>query len=244
MMTIPDYEPLIRQVSKLLTNEEKANLLIWVAEIEQIRAKETSDSKEELRIIKRSEEDHELYMKTALFDIIVQRKLKKPAVKRYAGQQKITGEKVEPYKTRAGIITVFQKAWVIGNPKDAVSYYLNKRGRKSKYGRFVGFVYTEIPAISSVQPVTIYTVKEPAIEKRKAIRRSNRKHRIRRSDYNAHLKHNTLSDFADPDFVPKTPKERGREYDVRMARRMRADPDYEIIDEEYKKLLKEIEEEE
>ena len=234
---------LIRRVSKLLTNEEKYKLMIWVGEIELIRAKGNPQSKSDEKIIKRSEAEHRLAINTKLFDIIVQKELKKPAIKRYEGQQDLMGEYAEkPYKTRPGIITVFQKAAVIGNPKSAVNYYLNFRGRKTKYGEFVGFVYTEIPVIPTVQPVTVYFVKESAIEKRKAIRRSNRRHKVRRSDYEAHLKNNTLVDFADPDFVPKTPRERGREYDIRMAKRMRDDPDYEIIDEEYKKLLEEDEE--
>lgn len=237
------YGSLIRHVSGLLTNEEKAKLLLWVAEIEQIRSKTDSDRKEELRIIRRSQEDHELYLKSVLLDIVFQRDLEKTVKTYHEGQVTLSGKTREAYKMRTGIVTVFQKAMVIGRPKDAVSYYLNKRGRKNKYGKFVGFIYTEIPVIPSVQPVTIYTVKEPSIERRKAVRRSNRRHGIKRSDYEAHLQHNTLVHFSDPDFTPKTPKERGREYDIRVAKRMRDDPDYEIQDEAYNKLLEDIEDE-
>ena len=216
-------ENLIHKVSKLLTNEEKFKLLLWVGEIELIRAKKESHLKEEKRVIKRSETDHQLFINTTLFDIIVQRELKKPSIKRYEGQQTLTGE-IEPYRVRPGIITVFQKAMVIGNPKDAISYYLNKRGRKFKYGEFVGFIYTEIPVIPAVQNVTRYLVKEPDIERRKKLRRALRKQGVKRYIYDKYLKHNTLIKFNDPNFKPKTPKQRADARDRKLAKRMKKDP--------------------
>lgn len=119
----------------------------------------------------------------------------KGSQQRYEKQSTLTGEKIPTYKGKPGIVGVFTKAWVIGPPRDIISYYLNKRGRRTKYGEFKGFIYTEIPDIDTKQLMTQYNQTTEAIRERNKIREWRRKHGISKTLYEKHLKHNTLTDF-------------------------------------------------
>jgi hypothetical protein len=135
-----------------------------------------------------------------LLQLIDERELSKNPqfTQHYEPQVSLTGEKKPAYKTRQGIITMFKKAMVFGPPADIISYYLNKRGRRNKYGTFLGFVIAEIPAQyrAMVKPVTVYTEKDPGIEGRKAHKANLRKHKISIPTWLHKLEGNTLMDFA------------------------------------------------
>lgn len=151
---------------------------------------------------------------------------------RYKKQRTLTEGKTPSHKTRGAVVTIFSKAWVLGAPRSAISYWINRRGRKNKYGEFKGFIYAEIPVflLEQVQPVTVYTAKEPAIERRKKLMKWRRKHRITKRHYDFRLKHNTLIHFNDPDFKPKTQKQRSEERTRKLQKKMEDDPDYEPFD--------------
>ncbi len=156
-------------------------------------------------------------------------------IQRYDSQIRLTGKGIPTYRGKGGVITVFEKAMVLGDPRDAINYYLNKRGRKNKYGPFVGFIYAEIPDIDTVYPITTYLVTEPDIEHRNKIRKWRKKHNIKKLHYDLYLKYNTLIDFNDPEFEPKTPEDRLKEYNERVRLRMEKDENYKIIDDMYKR---------
>jgi len=264
-------EALMRRVAPLLSAEEKVKLLIWVGELELIRAgkieltrppgvrmktfvegnpiieelaePEQKPNPSQVKLLKRTPEEHELFINALLMSIIEERVLKKtPMIQRYAPQVSLTGEKDPAYLTQAGVITIFKKAMVFTRPSDAVSYYLNKRGRRNKWGTFLGFVIAELPTYyrSLVQPITIYTEKDPGIEHRKALGRWRRKHKIKVADYEHHMKHNTLTDFIEGNEI-LTPQERKDRRDEKVARRMMRDG-HEPIDDSYKKIIKKLKE--
>ena len=235
-------EALIRRAFKLMTREEQVKLMIWVGETELIRARNDQSISEKL--VKRTEEEHQLAVNSVLMEIIEERELKKnPMVQHYESQTDLTGTRAPSYKTQAGVITMFKKAMVMGHPRDAINYYLNKRGRKNKYGMFLGFIIAEIPTYfrAVVQPITVYTEKDPGIEHRKAIGKWRRKHSIKVADYRHHMEHNTLTHFIEGTVT--TPQERSAMNDERIARRMKRDG-YEPIDEKYKKAMKRLKENE
>lgn len=99
-----------------------------------------------------------------------------------------------------GIITMFEKAECYGNPRDAINYWLNKRGRRKAFGEFIGFVYGAYPSPDSNSAAArvnfMFTKKEPHIEARKAHKRNLRKRKIKRYLYDRYVKGNTLTDFA------------------------------------------------
>ena len=110
----------------------------------------------------------------------------------------VTVEPIEYAKMRSGVITMFEKAECYGNPVDAISYWLNKRGRRTAFGNFIGFVYGEFPvpcAARAVRVMFAFTVKEPHIEARKAHRRNLKKRGIKGYVFRDDLKGNTLPDF-------------------------------------------------
>lgn len=102
----------------------------------------------------------------------------------------------EYQRMQGGIITMFEKAECYGSPRDAVNYWLNKRGRRKAFGDFVGFIYGEYPtpyAPSAAARVNFaFTMKEPHIEQRKALRKSLRKRGVKKWYYEKYLKKNTL----------------------------------------------------
>jgi len=106
----------------------------------------------------------------------------------------------EPWYTKQGIVSVFEKAVVYGSPRDAASYWINKKGRKKAFGEFLGWIITEIAVPQTLGSITRvnfeFTVKEAHIEARKKLRKTLRERGIKRHYYESHLKGNTLLDFA------------------------------------------------
>ena len=98
-----------------------------------------------------------------------------------------------------GIITMFEKAECYGNPRDAINYWLNKRGRRKAFGEFIAFVYGAYPSPDSNSAAArvnfMFTKKEPHIEARKNHRKNLRKRKIKRYLYDRYVKGNTLTDF-------------------------------------------------
>lgn len=229
-------ETIIRKAFQLMTKEEQIKFMIWVGELEIIRGGgRHPQNNSEKKLIKRTDEEHKLFINAVLMQIIEDRYLNKFIAQRYKEQITLARKKQPSYKAKQGIISMFEKAMVLFHPSDAVSYYLNKRGRKNKYGKFLGFVITEIPTDlrAAVQPVTVYIVKEPAIERRKEMMAVRRRRKITKSYFNKYLKHNTLIDFSNPDFEPITPKERSMNRQKRIRKKMEEDEEYEIIDDTY-----------
>lgn len=110
------------------------------------------------------------------------------------GKTRVIKEYVE---TTGGIISIFEKATIYGYPRDAINYWLNRKGRRKAFGDFMGWIYGEIPAGSPTgRQLFEFTVDEPHIEARKALRRSLKQKKIRRDYYAKYLKGNTLKDFA------------------------------------------------
>lgn len=110
-----------------------------------------------------------------------------------------TMENVEYAAMQSGIITMFEKAECYGNPVDAINYWLNKRGRRTAFGNFVGFVYGAYPVPCPVRAMRVmfrFTVKEPHIEARKAHRRNLKRIGVKRHQFRNWWKGNTLTDFA------------------------------------------------
>lgn len=110
---------------------------------------------------------------------------------------KLTGK---PWSTKRGVVSIFEKATVYGSPRDAASYWINKKGRKKAFGEFLGWIIAEIP-VPQTPGFTVrvnfeFTAKEPHIEARKALRKALRERGIRRNYYDRYLKGNTLQDFA------------------------------------------------
>jgi len=195
---------LIRRVSKLLDAERKVKLLTYIGELEVLRAKKEYTNKSEEKVINRTEEEHSFFITALLLNIIEERKEHKiitpvDTVFGLDGEPRVAKEY---RKTTVGIISVFEKATFYGMPKDAMSYWLNKKGRRKAFGNFVGWIYGEIPATTPtlqpwmVRPCFEFTVDEPHIEARKALRRSLKQKKVKRDYYNKHLKGNTLLDFA------------------------------------------------
>ena len=213
-------EGLIRKVSTLLTREEQLKLMIWIGELEVLRDK--GDESVSEKLIKKTEEEHQLAVNSVLMEIIEERELRKSKItQQYEPQRNLLDEPKPAYTTQAGVVTMFSKAMVVGHPRDAISYYLNKRGRKNKYGKFLGFIITDIPSFlrTTVQPVSVYFVKEAAIERRKELMRWRKAHRITKLDYDLHLKHNTLIHFFEGREI-LTPKERNRRRNIDETRRL------------------------
>jgi len=128
-----------------------------------------------------------------------------------------------PRFTTGGIVTVFEKAVVYNAPRDAVCFWLNRRGRKKKFGAFMGFVYGEVPVTTTPRLLIEYTVYEAPIEARKAKRRALRKRGVRDWYFDKYHAHNTLTHYARPGFKPKTPAQRDREATERLERRKARD---------------------
>lgn len=137
-------------------------------------------------------------------------------------------EEVEYARMQSGIITMFEKAECYGNPVDAINYWLNKRGRRTAFGDFVGFVYGEFPvpcAARAVRVMFAFVVKEPHIEARKAHKRNLKRLKIKSHQYRKLLKGNTITDFVT------------REAEVTKWKKENPDVWYEIWLAEHKKRL-------
>jgi len=124
-------------------------------------------------------------------------------------ERKLDGS-IQPVKeyarTKGGIITVFEKAMVYGNPADALSYWRNKRGRRKAFGDFKGWIYGEIPACQDVRLQFEFTVDEPHIEKRKRRKRHLRKIGLAQWRWKKYHKDNTLPKILRRGIkYPKTP---------------------------------------
>lgn len=197
---------LIRRASKLLNAKEKAKLLTHIGELEILLDKKECNNKSEEKVINRTGEEHRLFTMAMLLNIIEKREKRKhkiitpvDTVLGLDGETRITKEY---RKTTGGIISIFEKATFYGTPQDAISYWLNKKGRRKALGNFVGWIYGETPATTAilqpgmVRPLFEFTVDEPHIEARKALRRSLKQKKIKRQDYDKYLKGNTLVDFA------------------------------------------------
>lgn len=172
-------------------------------------------------------EDEKLRLETFALDYL----LKKigplfPTIKRREVLNTLEGprEVGKPWFTKGGIIAVFEKAVVYDAPRDAISYWLNKRGRKKAFGEFKGWMFGEIPLMESGGRLIFeYTMDEVPIEARKQLRRTLREHRIPRWAYNKYHARNTLNHYASPGFKPKTPRERDQEIQARLERRKQRD---------------------
>jgi len=108
-------------------------------------------------------------------------------------------ETKEYARMQSGIITMFEKAECYGHPVDAINYWLNKRGRRTAFGDFIGFVYGAFPVpcvvAQAVRVMFSFTVKEPHIEARKAHKRNLKRLKIKPYQYRDLLEGNTLTDF-------------------------------------------------
>lgn len=97
----------------------------------------------------------------------------------------------EDLKVRAGVVTIFDNAVVYGNPLDAMSYYVNKRGRKEKFGEFRGFIIGEI--IDDPQRILFEYIRDnPKVIARRRHKANLRKHHIEVWRFDKYLKKNTL----------------------------------------------------
>jgi len=131
--------------------------------------------------------------------------------------------------TTGGIITIFEKASVYGFPADAISYWLNKRGRRRAFGEFLGFIYGEVPVAAHFGRVLFeFTRDEKHILERKAHRRNLKKRKIKRYKFDSWLKGNTLTDYANPKKVQQTIWEKNNPYKAEEIR-------LEKIREKYRK---------
>jgi len=108
----------------------------------------------------------------------------------------------EYQRMRGGIITMFEKAECYGSPRDAINYWLNKRGRRKAFGEFVGFVYGEYPSPDSNSAAArvnfVFTMQEPHIEARKKHKKNLTKKKIKKWEYERYLKRNTIRSFLCP----------------------------------------------
>jgi len=100
--------------------------------------------------------------------------------------------------TRGGVITVFEKAIVYDTPHDAVKFWINRKGRKTRFGDFIGFMYGEVPVHSDVRLIFEYTVDEAHIEARKRLRRSLRDRGVPRWWFDKHQAKSTLDRYTRP----------------------------------------------
>jgi len=129
----------------------------------------------------------------------------------------------ESWKTQRGIVSVFEKANVYGNPGDAASYWINKKGRKKAFGEFLGWIITEIPVPQTLGGTArvnfAFTFKEPHIEARKALRRTLKQKKMKREYYDKYLKGNTLVDFAKGK-AEKNIKKKRRPYEEVMQEKL------------------------
>jgi len=225
---------LIRRVSKLLDAERKVKLLTHIGEIEVLRAKKEYNNQSEEKVINRTEEEHRLFIMALLLNIIEERE-KREIITPVDTVLDLDGEArvVKEYKkTTVGIISLFEKATFYGMPKDAISYWLNKKGRRKALGNFVGWIYGEVPATTTIlQPWMVrslfeFTVDEPHIEARKALRKSLKQKKMRRDYYDKYLKGNTLLDFT-KGTAERNIKKKKRSYEEvlqkRLERRKRKD---------------------
>lgn len=78
--------------------------------------------------------------------------------------------------TKAGIVTVFDMAVVYGDPVEALCFYLNRRGRKKKFGDFRGWMIGECPYGDSRMNFEYYKP-DPKVEDRIKRRRAFAKRR-------------------------------------------------------------------
>ncbi len=131
-------------------------------------------------------------------------------------------EEVEYARMQSGIITMFEKAECYGNPVDAINYWLNKRGRRTAFGDFVGFVYGEFPvpcAARAVRVMFAFVVKEPHIEAKKAHKRNLKRLKMKGYQFNHYLKGNTITDFVTREAAVTTWKKRNPDVweEIRIA---------------------------